>query len=274
VTVSQVDNGVHWMILIVASTKDIASLSIRNQLLACYNFEKSSENFHNNPVYHRANDNDVVKLVTIKEEAIYYQAITDHFNPQLIIYISLSVHTPGNLAEAQRGGLSRRISIAPSDAMKVALMEMSQQKDKLCLSYQVSYECTHHGPSLDTPTMFAELGSTLTQWKDMKAAEAIAHATMKSISRRSKRSIAAVGIGGPHYNKKFTQIALEGSFAFGHMIPKYAITQIDEEIIRQCVERTVEQVETIVLDWKGIRGADKPKLIKVLEEVGVGVQRI
>jgi len=272
------------MILIVASTKDIASLNIRNQLLACYNFEKSTENFHNNPVYYKAIDNDVVKLATIKEEAIYYQAITDHLNPQLIIYISrhasksgtptLSVHTPGNLAEAQRGGLSRRISIAPSDAMKEALMEMSQQKDKLCLSYQVSYECTHHGPSLDTPTMFAELGSTLTQWKDMKAAEAIAHATMKSISRRSRKSIAAVGIGGPHYNKRFTQIALEGSFAFGHMIPKYAITQINEEIIRQCVERTVEQVETIVLDWKGIRGADKPKLIKVLEEVGVGVQRI
>ena len=272
------------MILIVASAKDVASLNIREQLLAYYDFEESAEVFHNNPVYSKIINSEAVKLVTIKEEAIYYQAITDHFNPQLIIYISrhasksgtptLSVHTPGNLAEAQKGGISRKISIAPANAMKVALLEMAQQKDELSLSYQVSYECTHHGPSIDMATMFVELGSTLTQWKDMKAAEAIAHATIKAISPCAQNSIAAVGIGGPHYNRKFTRVALEGSFAFGHMIPKYAIPRIDEEIIRQCVERTVEQVETIVLDWKGIRSADKPKLVKALEAIGVEVQRI
>ena len=272
------------MILIVASTKDVASMNIRQQLLAHYDFEESTREFHNSPVYYRTVSGNEVKLVTINEEGIYYNAITDHFNPQLIIYISrhssksgtptLSVHTPGNLtAQAQKGGKPREISIAPANAMKAALLEMARQKNTLGLNYQVSYECTHHGPSINVATMFVELGSSLTQWKDMKAAEAVAHATMAPISIRTQDSTAIVGIGGPHYSEKFTHMALDGSFAFGHMIPKYAISEVDAKIIKQCVERTVEKVETVVLDWKGIRGADKAGLTEALKEVRVQIQK-
>ncbi len=272
------------MILVVASTKDVASLNIRDQLLTHYDFKESTEVFHSNPVYFRAFGNDVVKLVTIREEAIYYQNITCHFNPQLIVFVSrhasksgtptLSVHAPGNLAEAHKGGISKRVSIAPANAMKEALQEMEQQKAELSLNHQVSYECTHHGPSLDLPAMFVELGSTNAQWKDVKAAEAIAHATIKAVSSRSVGSNAAVGIGGPHYNRKFTDLALQGPPAFGHIISKHAIPQITEEILIQCVERTVERVETVFLDWKGVRGSDKPKLMEALEKAGLGFQKV
>jgi len=273
------------MILIVASTKDIASMNIRQQLLDHYKFEEPTEKFHDNTVYSKIIGGNKIKLVTINKEAIYYQAITNHFNPQLIIYISrhssksgtptLSVHTPGNLTlQAQKGGTPRKISIAPANAMKAALLEMARQKNMRGLDYQVSYECTHHGPSLDVATMFVELGSSLAQWKDVKAAEAVAHAAMAPISKHSENSVVAVGIGGPHYSKKLTRMALEDEFAFGHMIPKYAISQLDAEIIRQCVERTVEKVETIVLDWKGIKSIDKARLIEALKEVEVPTQKV
>ncbi|MCK4478443.1 D-tyrosyl-tRNA(Tyr) deacylase [Candidatus Bathyarchaeota archaeon] len=273
------------MILIVASTKDVASMNIRQQLLVHYDFKESEEKFHSNPVYHKTLSDNEVKLVTIDEEAIYYQSILNHFNPQLIIYISrhssksgtptLSVHTPGNLtAQAQKGGLPNRISIAPANAMKEALLEMAEQKNTHSLDYQVSYECTHHGPSLNIATMFVELGSSPTQWKDMKAAEAVAHAAMAPILRKSRNSIVAVGIGGPHYSQKFTRMALEDDFAFGHIIPKYAISHVDAKTIRQCVERTLEKVETVTLDWKGIKGADKTKLVKASEEAGVQTQKV
>ena len=272
------------MILIVASAKDVASMNIRDQLLAYYDFEESANKFHDNPVYHKTIGDNEVKLVTINEESIYYQAITDHFNPKLIIYISrhssksgtptLSVHTPGNLTKAQKGGIQRKISIASANAMKEALLEMAQQKNVLGLDYQVSYECTHHGPSLDVAAMFVELGSSPAQWKDMKAAEAVAHAAMAPICKSSKYLPVAVGIGGPHYSRKFTHMALDGGFAFGHMIPKYAISQIDVKIIKQCVERTLEKVETVILDWKGIKGADKAGLAEALEKVGVQTQKV
>ncbi len=272
------------MILIVASTKDVASINIRQQLLTQHDFNETNEKIFNNTVYATTIGNDEVKLATINQETTHYQDITEHFEPHLIVYISrhssrsgkptLSVHTTGNLTnQARMGGMPRRISIAPANAMKKALQEMTQQRDRLGLSYHVSYECTHHGPSLDVPTMFVELGSSEAQWKDVKAAEAVAHAAMAPIDKLSESLAAAVGIGGPHYNGKFTRMALEGSYAFGHMIPKYVISQVDAGMIKQCVERTVEKVETVVLDWKGIKGADKPKLGKALEEVGVQVQK-
>jgi len=273
------------MILIVASAKDVASMNIRQQLLAHYDFEESTEKFHNTPVYYMTIGDNEMKLVTIKEESIYYQTITNNFNPQLIIYISrhssksgtptLSVHTPGNLTDqAQKGGIPRKTSIAPANAMKEALMEMAQQKNTLGLNYKVSYECTHHGPSLDVAAMFVELGSSPTQWKDANAAEAVAHAAMAPICKRSKYSPVAIGIGGPHYSRKFSRMALEGSFVFGHMIPKYVISQVDAEVIKQCVERTAEKVEAVILDWKGIKGEDKAGLVEALKEVGVPTQKV
>jgi D-aminoacyl-tRNA deacylase len=272
------------MILIVASRKDVASMNIRQQLLSNYDFEKTAETFHDDAIYHREVEDNEVKLATIKEEAIYYQAITDHFSPQLIIYLSrhssksgtptLSVHTPGNLAGAEKGGIPRKVSVAPANAMKEALLELTRQRNMLGLDYKVSYECTHHGPSLDVAAMFVELGSSPAQWKDVKAAEAVAHASMASIHKRSKSPTIVVGIGGPHYNEKFTRMVLEDDFAFGHIIPKYAVAQVNSNIIEQCIGRTVERVERVVLDWKGISGADKVGLVKTLQEIGVPTQRM
>lgn len=272
------------MILIVASSLDVASMNIRKQLLSQYDFEMSSERFHHNPVYRKRIDNNDLKIVTINEESTCSQAVAHHFNAELIIYISrhssksgtptLSVHTPGNLT--QKGGLPGKISIAPAYAMKEALLELAHQKNVLGLEYKVSYECTHHGPSLDVPTMFVELGSSLDQWKDVTAAEAVAHAAVTPILKSTSLSPqcrAAVGIGGPHYSMKFTRWALEGTFAFGHIIPKYVVPQVNAETIRQCVERTKEKAE-VVLDWKGIRSRDKATLTEVLREARIQSQKI
>jgi len=157
--------------------------------------------------------------------------------------------------------------------MKVALLEMADAKEEMKLDYEVSYECTHHGPSLDVPTMFAELGSSPKEWKDLKAAEAVAHATMAAVFKRSSYP-AVLGIGGSHYNKKFTRIALTTENAFGHMIPKYAIPMVNTEMIRQCAERTVENVKTTLMDWKGIKGQDKEKLVEMLNEIGLTIQKV
>jgi D-aminoacyl-tRNA deacylase len=157
--------------------------------------------------------------------------------------------------------------------MKNALLEMAKLADERGLDYEVSYECTHHGPSLNVPAMFAELGSSPKQWKDSKAAEVVAHAAVAAISDCSDCSV-ALGIGGPHYNRKFTKLALTTQKAFGHMIPKYALPEVDAEIIRQCVERTLETIDSAVLDWKGINGAYKPKIVVALEELGVPSEKV
>jgi D-aminoacyl-tRNA deacylase len=274
------------MILIVSSNKDTASQNIKKQMLKGYKFEKSSENFQENAIYEAQVNEKEVKLITIDEESVYAQNLPNFFSSlQSIVFISrhssesgtptLSVHTPGNLGEAQLGGLPRKVSVAPANAMRETLKAMAQIKQENKLEYEVSYECTHHGPSLDVPTMFAELGSSPTQWNDAKAAEAVAHATIEAISKSDEESGKAVlGVGGPHYNAKFTRIALENDLAFGHIIPKYAVPSIDKEILRQCVEKTKEKVDHAVLDWKGIKGENKQMLVRILNEISLPFEKV
>jgi len=271
------------MILIVASTKDLAGVNIAQQIIQHYKFEETSESFQQNPIYLKKIQGEEVRLVFINEEIINTQFITDFFTPRLLVFVSrhssvsgiptLSVHTPGNFGAAELGGLPKKVSVSPASAMKDALIELARAREEMKLGYEVSYECTHHGPSLDLPTMFAELGSSPKEWRDLRAAEAVAHATMAAVSKRSSYQ-AVLGIGGPHYNKKFTKTALTTEKAFGHMIPKHAVSMVNSEMIRQCAERTVENVKTAVLDWKGIKGQDKENLVRALSEVGLSIQKV
>ena len=272
------------MILIVASKKDIASMNIAQKMIDHHEFERVSEVFQHNPMYLKGVKDSEVRLVFVNEDTVNTQFITDFFTPQLLVFLSrhssasgiptLSVHTPGNLTkEGKFGGIPGKISVCPASAMKDALLEMAKLKEEMGLGYKVSYEGTHHGPSLDVPTMFVEVGSSPKQWEDLKAAKVVAHAAMAAVSKQSKYGT-VLGIGGPHYNEKFTKIALTTKVAFGHIIPKYAIPHIDAQMIRQCVERTAETVEAAVLDWKGIKGADKGKLIAELEKIGVPIEKV
>jgi D-aminoacyl-tRNA deacylase len=269
--------------LFIASTKDTAGMNIAKQLIEHYSFEKQPETFHDNPTYTKTLHNKETILVFIDNEIVDTQFLENSFTPTLIIFLSrhssakaiptLSVHTPGNLAEAKFGGKPRTVSISPAVAMKNALQEMAKLAVERGLDYEVSYECTHHGPSLDIPSMFVELGSSPEQWKDQKAAEVIAHAAVAALTEESNRS-AVLGIGGPHYNKKFTKLALTTQTAFGHIIPKYALGEVDAETIKQCIERTVETVDSVVLDWKGIKGEHKPKVVAALDALGLHSEKV
>jgi D-aminoacyl-tRNA deacylase len=269
------------MILLVTSRKDMAGLNIAKQILSHYPFKQTDETYQENPVYSAYVKGKKVTLVMLNEESVNAQSLPQSFaDLRLVVFVSrhsstsgtptLSVHTPGNFGAAELGGLPKRVSVSPAAAMRDALKALSYFKESLRLEYEVSYECTHHGPSLDVPSMFVELGSSVEQWRDSKAAEAVAHAAMSAIGKFGAAENAAVlGIGGTHYNRRFTSMALDGKAVFGHMIPKYAIPWIDAKMLRQCVERTLEKVDCAVLDWKGIKGADKPQLLEALKGIAL-----
>jgi D-aminoacyl-tRNA deacylase len=274
------------MILLAASSKDVAGLNIAKQILNHYNFSKTSEVFQENPVYSAEINGKQVQFVTLKEETINAQNLPNHFaDLSLIVFISrhssasgtptLSVHTPGNFSAAELGGLPRTVSVSPATAMQTALKALKRYQEEMNLDYAVSYECTHHGPSLNVPTMFVELGSSIQQWNDVNAAEAVAHAAMEAIAEFNvPERVAVLGIGGPHYNQRFTKMALDGEVIFGHMVAKYAVPWLDAEILSQCVERTLEKVDCAILDWKGIKGKDKPKVLAALHETGLQYKKI
>ncbi|MGA3061367.1 MAG: D-aminoacyl-tRNA deacylase [Candidatus Bathyarchaeia archaeon] len=274
------------MILIVASKKDTAGLTIKQEILNHYPLSKTAQTFQQNPIFNAEINGKNVTLATLNEESVNAQNLPESFpEAKLIVFISrhssasgkptLSVHTPGNFAEAGLGGLPRTVSVSPATAMRDALQALFHYKEELSLNYEVSYECTHHGPSLNVPTLFVELGSSPAQWSDSKAAQAVAHSAICAIANFSTHADSAVlGIGGTHYNQKFTHMALSGEAIFGHMIPKYAVSMIDSEILAQCIKKTLEKVSSAILDWKGIRSQDKPKLLSALQDVGLTFKKV
>lgn len=274
------------MILLVSSRKDIASVNIAKHVVNKYPFSISGKTFQENFTFSADINSKKVNLIILNEETINAQNLPDKFaNLTLVVFISrhsstsgtptLSVHTPGNFGAAELGGLPRKISIAPATAMRNALKELMLFKERMKLDYEVTYECTHHGPSLNIPAMFVELGSSPKQWHDSKAAEVVAHAAMSAIGKFDvSEKTAVIGVGGTHYNQRFTRMALDGEAVFGHMIPKYKVSSVDDEILRQCVEKTVEKVDCAILDWKGIKSEDKPQLLKALKEIGLPYKKI
>jgi D-aminoacyl-tRNA deacylase len=271
------------LILFIVSTIDTAGMNIAKQLISNCGFKKISESFYNNPVYSRIFQNEITKILFVNTEIVDTQFLDRLFNPRFFVFLSrhssakgiptLSVHTPGNLSEAKFGGKPRKVSISPALAMKNVLIELEKLRNEKSLDYKVSYECTHHGPSLDTPTMFVELGSSPKQWTDTKAAKVIAEAITNSAFEYPTCYV-SLGIGGPHYNRKFSKMALSNQRAFGHMIPKYALPQVNTEIINQCIIKTLETVNSVVLDWKGIKAEHKPKIISAIESLGMLWEKI
>jgi len=274
------------MIRIISSKKDIAGLNITKQLLKHYPFKETIKSTKENPEYSLNLSKKNVFLTLINEETIETQNLKEDFKkPTLIVFISrhcsssrkptFSVHTPGNLYLAEMGGLPKNVSISPGLAMKNALKALVYFRDGTKLDFDVSYECTHHGPSYNVPTMFVELGSSKSQWCNSKAAEVVGHAAISAISKyKSSNETAVLGIGGTHYNQKFSNLAINSELIFGHIIPKYLIQYLDSNILRQCVEKTVETVESALLDWKGIKSSDKPQLLKILKDINLPYKKI
>jgi D-aminoacyl-tRNA deacylase len=275
------------MNLIIASNKDAASLNIKAQILSSYPFRENQQTYRQNPTYNAQINSKNITLATLNEESVQAQYLPKDFpDAELIVFISrhssqsgkptLTVHVPGNFGAAELGGLTKTVSVAPAFAMQTALKALMQMKEKLRLNYEVSFEVTHHGPSLDVPAMFVELGSSALQWSDQTAASAVAYAAISAIvNSQARASIpVAVGIGGTHYNQKFTQHALADKALFGHMIPKYAVPIVDSELLLECIQKTREKVSVALLDWKGIKSVDKPSVIEALKTARLPYEKI
>jgi len=262
----------------------VASSNIASNLISTYHFEEAAEKTYGLSVYQTTLEGKEIRLVTVEGELVYLQDFPMFSSAELVVFVSrhqskngtpiLSVHVPGNLSHADFGGVSNKVSVAPANAMRAALLEMERQRTRLGLrEFRVYYEGTHHGPSLDVPALFVEIGSTEKEWAIPKAGEAVAHAAMAAISNR-ERVEAAVGIGGSHCNSRLTSHSLRSPVAFGHIIPSYAFEGLTPEIITQCVERTLEENPTLILDWKGIDGKQREGLMTILNKLQFPVRRL
>jgi D-aminoacyl-tRNA deacylase len=267
--------------IIIASSKDQASLNIAHRILEL-NPMNQVESGPGVGTWKTTLGNIEARLILVDQHLAYCQDLQALGDADLVIFVSrhqsesgiptLSAHVPGNIGQNLYGGLPRKVSIAPPNNLRKGLLELARQKDRLGLGFEVSFECTHHGPSLDVPAMFLEIGSTPKEWKDPEAGEAVASAALEA-ARGGEMCPVAVGIGGPHYNRKFTDICLRNGISFGHIISKYNLAMVDEEILCQCIERSVDKVDMAILDWKGMKGEERNAIVKILQREGLEIGR-
>jgi D-aminoacyl-tRNA deacylase len=181
-----------------------------------------------------------------------------------------TAHYPGNWSKAEMGGKERTLNVASPSRLKALFQEMKREADKI--GWKCGLEADHHGPTGKIPIIFAEIGSTEEEWNDVEAAAAMARAISRAIERSEKYD-SFMAVGGGHYPKQFEKLVLEGDLAIGHILPKYSIDGIDEDVFAQAIEKTTDKVVKVIL-LKEANLAQKEKIAILAKKHGLPLEMI
>lgn len=198
------------------------------------------------------------------------------FRPDIVIFPSvhsaesgmpaLTVHPIGNYNEAMYGGRDRTLVRAAPHCMSASLRAM---KGKCTLDgFNVCFEVTHHGPWLETPTFFIEIGSDASNWSRKDAgilqAEVIRDAEPEDYP-------VLIGVGGGHYAPRFTEVALGFKADFGHMLPNYQMEGRTDDEISEMLAHASEASGTKIayLHRKSMKGPQAQRLKALGESLGL-----
>jgi D-aminoacyl-tRNA deacylase len=180
---------------------------------------------------------------------------------------TLTCHCTGNFAEDNAyGGRPRELAISYPSLQKGYLKAITAAWQKVP-QYDITIEATHHGPtSLNKPVLFVELGSSEKQWIDNNAAAVICDTLLemldKDIDYCDKVGIA---LGGTHYPTKFNKLLLESKFGLAAVASKHNLQAVDDKILNQMAEKSIEEVTYIILDSKGL-GSQKDRIMKIAKK--------
>ena len=98
-------------------------------------------------------------------------------------------------------------------------------------TFSLSLETTHHGPWLDTPCLFIEIGSTAENWPHLGAAEVLADVIWRGLALDGGEGIGAwngsdivvITIGGGHYAPRGNKLGLLENVRIAHMLATYSL---------------------------------------------------
>lgn len=146
-----------------------------------------------------------------------------------------TVHPLGNPgSRAQLGGQPR--TLVPTDPRAMAALLRELDEGAATVGLRATYEATHHGPELRTPALFVEVavpgGSAPTEGEIAALDRAI-----RSF-RPDPRDRVAVAVGGGHYAPRFGDLCRARRWAFGHIISRHALLDLDPATARAGVDAT------------------------------------
>ena len=208
----------------------------------------------------------------VRERLIAQDNLDQSLDADLILFLSrhssinpvpvLTVHVTGNTGPARLGGRPSSLAQAAPSWMHAILCRLA---DHAPPGYRVCYEVTHHGPTeLDIPSLFVEIGSTEREWTDPCAGEAVARSIL---SAEPRSNISLVGIGGTHYARRETEIAISSRAAFGHIIHSRETGFIDRELLLELVRKST--ADAVYFDRKALKPGELSRLDRLVAEAGI-----
>lgn len=185
--------------------------------------------------------------------------------------LALTCHTTGNFDEARFGGNPRQVAI-PMPSLQKRYMKMLWERRADFRDFDITLETTHHGPTaLSKPTIFVEVGTTEQQWNDTDLCRSVA-AILHSTLHKTDQYQMAVGFGGTHYPKKFTEQVIHGQYAIGTIVPKRALGYVNESMLAHILARNYD-TRTALLDWNSM-GKYRRDIVRMLESAGVDMIKL
>ncbi len=269
------------MRLLVCSLEDSASINIRDRLTEVVDW-KEQGTFENRPVLRRGGD----ALVTVEERHLFTDDIdrrvreaTD-LDIECVVFLSrhkaasgiptLTVHPIGNFgAKADFGG--RPGTLVPSAPDLMTSLLRSMQRHASGLGYQISFEVTHHGPFLSTPTLYLEIGSSESQWPDVKAGEALARSLLEVEVLKATK---VIGLGGGHYAPRFSEVALQKKVSVGHMITNHFADDASDDELVQAIKKALaasENADLVYIHKKSMSRSRATHVKGLVRELGADV---
>lgn len=270
-------------ILFIASSLDPAGENLVNTLLKYIDFRGES------PSFYVARDREwYLKIVDVDITNTDY--VDKYFEADVNIFLSrhssqaglktLSVHPSGNPnKEAGLGGRPESLPPCHPILMAKVLRKLFMYSQDGGSDYLVTMEVTHHGPTeLRNPSFFVEIGSSINEWTDGKAADIIINTLLdvveslwSGVSSGGERIF--VGFGGPHYAPRFTNAVLNKNCIVGHIISKYSVEKgVSRHIVIDAFRKSMD-ARNALIDWKGLKGQYRRELLGLLEEYGLDYEK-
>ena len=210
-----------------------------------------------------------------------------------------AIGVPGETphGESARSGGIKGQAVPPSTrfgdmfrTMRKIAIEASLDKE-----YDITLEATHHGPLLDSPTLYLEIGSDEERWADSRAARVWAQTISICLGMSEDTQQrewpgdgdVMIGLGGGHYAPRHKAIISETEVWVGHILANYAIVFEDQEEPspagpwKHSVRTAVESTRSAFpggnvfahLDRKSFKGWQRQALSSLLSELDVPVRR-
>ena len=296
---------------IISSSKDKASLNIRDKLLSSekWEFELLSDHWHHNPLYKLKTFKDSNKrgMAFLEENEVYLGLTSERLlflndltlentliDPDFLIFASkhssesgkpsFLVHSTGNWSGDLRfGGENKKLSRTSATGIKAGFFSLLEiAKERNVTDFSIDVEVTHHGPTrLERPLIFMELGSRPSQWHHNEGGIVLAKAIIETMIKiwelhNGTPQEVGLGFGGTHYAPQFRKLLLDSKnpIALSFICPKYYIKSLEKGLIEQMIENTTEDIDYFVIDWSGINSAGKKHLLPLLKEYDIPIKKI